>query len=154
MSAKRTIHNLKLIVHQRNSNLKTGSSIYVESKFKHSQQSYRENLLAWKHICILLRTINTESPCLYLASIRIPWQLNMEDTLALRRKLKTASVCVFVGFFVMLSADDERHFVIECAFNEPERETLFSKLIHLVPTNMSDEEKNSVFLCTTKTNKY
>ena len=50
-----------------------------------------------KYIWTLSKTINIESPCLNWEPVRIPWQLNTGDTLALKRKLKTATV-LFVMF--------------------------------------------------------
>ena len=111
MLAKWSIHIfLILIVHLRNSNLNVkwllgiGSSICGQNKFK----TFTVTLswepivtlsvnLAWKHIWMLSRIINIESLCRNWEPVRIPWQLSMEDTLVLRRKLKTASVLLVIS---------------------------------------------------------
>ena len=45
--------------------------------------------------------------------------------------------------------EDERHFVMDCTINQPERENLFSKLARLVPnyTHMNDDEKFLFLMC-------
>ena len=45
--------------------------------------------------------------------------------------------------------EDERHFVMGCTINQPERENLFSKLARLVPnyTHMNDDEKFLFLMC-------
>ena len=45
--------------------------------------------------------------------------------------------------------EDERHFVMDCTINQPERENLFSKLARLVPnyTHMNDDEKFLFPMC-------
>ena len=45
--------------------------------------------------------------------------------------------------------EDERHFVMDCTINQPERENLFSKLARLVPnfTHMNDDEKFIFLMC-------
>ena len=45
--------------------------------------------------------------------------------------------------------EDERHFVMDCTINQPERENMFSKLARLVPnyTHMNDDEKFLFLMC-------
>ena len=45
--------------------------------------------------------------------------------------------------FICHVLEDERHFVMDCTINQPERENLFSKVARIVPnfTHMNDDEK-------------
>ena len=105
--------------------------------------------LTWKHIWMLSRTIHIESLCRNWEPVRIPWQFNMEDTLVLRRKLKTATVLLVI-FSKMRDIFSSNVILIK------QKEKTYSQNWHtkLLISFIWLTKKNSFSLCATKTNKY
>ena len=83
-----------------------------------------------------IKNYDIESLCRNWEPVRIPWQLIMEDTLVLKRKLKTVTVLLVI-FSKMIYIFSSNVILIK------QKEKMYSQNWHIAPNfiHMTDEEK-------------